>query len=95
MPITSSLAATCGYGRMNTVRTSGSVRVVLLSAASTASWTTDISTKITSALTSLYPAVSVTLTTITDRATNGSTVTRANYDVAFVVTDASFTNSAL
>ncbi len=97
MPLVSSLASATGFGRMPvpTAAPSGAVRVVFLSAAANAAWTADVTTKINAALTTLYPAVSVTITTITDTATNGSTVTRANFDVAFVVTNTSFSNSAL
>lgn len=99
MPITSSLAASCGYGRMYTLSgshpPSDSVRVVFLSATGVELRDSDVRTKINAAVALLYPSVSVTITTITDRTTNGSTVTTANYDVAFVVTSQSFSNSAL
>ncbi len=96
MPLLTAIAANCGYGRMISGRSaSGTVRILFFSAASTASWTTDISNKITAALATYYPTVNATLTTITDRATTGSMLTRAAYDVCMVVTDASFSNSAL
>ncbi len=96
MPVVTSLASYSGYGRMRVAQSaSGTVRVLFFSAASTASWTTDITNKITAALATFYPTVSVSITTITDRATTGSTLTRAAYDVCMVVTDASFSNAAL
>lgn len=94
MPFLTSLAANAGYGRLPVSRSSG-VRLIFLSAINNSTWTTDVTNKISSAISTFYPTASVTITTITDLAFSGSTLSTATYDVAFVVTNTSFSNAAL
>ncbi len=97
MPLTSSLSAVTGYGRMPISRggASGTVRVLFLAATSTVTWATDVTTKITGALATFYPAVTVTITTITDRTYTGSTLLRSSFDVVLLTQDASFSNASV
>jgi hypothetical protein len=65
-------------------KTSGAVRVYYVHAESNTTWTSDVQTKISSFLTSNFPSVTLTFYIDSSGAPNISTLTRTNYDVAFV-----------
>jgi hypothetical protein len=70
-------------------KTSGAVRVYYVHGDSDTTWTSDVHTKISSFLTSNFPSVTLTFYIDSSGAPNISTLTRANYDVAFVSSNSS------
>jgi len=68
--------------------TSGPLRVLFLHAyTNTSSWSVDVKNKVTSYISSNFPAISLTFNIINNEAPDASSLTRQNYDVAMVSTD--------
>jgi len=74
--------------------TSGPLRVLFLHANSiTTGWSVDVKNKVTSYISSNFPAISLTFNLINSEAPDASSLTKQNYDVAMVATNfASGTN---
>lgn len=70
-------------------KTSGAVRVYFVHATSTASWVSDVQSKVSGFITSNFPSVTLTFYTDSSGAPNISTLTTSSYDVAMVSSDAS------
>ena len=68
-------------------KTSGAVRVYFVHATSTASWVSDVSSKISSYISSNFPSVTLTFYTDSSGAPNIATLTTANYDVVMISSD--------
>lgn len=69
-------------------KTSGAVRVYFVHATPTASWVSDVQSKISNFLSSNFPSVTLTFYTDSSGAPNIGTLTKTNYDVAMVSSDA-------
>ena len=73
----------------------GTVRVNIVAASETASWFTDVVTKITTAKNSLYPSTTLNITQTNNAAYAGADLTTANYSCVFIWSDGSYSNTAL
>lgn len=68
-------------------KTSGAVRVYFVHATPTASWVSDVQSKISTYLSTNYPSVSLTFYTDSSGAPNISTLSTSSYDVVMVSSD--------
>ena len=71
------------------------IRVNIIAPSETASWYSDVITKINSARSSLYPSKTLTITQNNNSAYLGSDLSTSNYDAVFIWSDANYGSSTL
>jgi hypothetical protein len=73
----------------------GTIRVNIIGPSETASWYSDVITKIQTARSTWWPSTTLTITQNNNSAYAGADISRANFDVVMIWTDAGYSNTAL
>ncbi len=97
MPLTYNFAPVANYYYQSQQSTGAkdTIKVNIIAPSETASWYSDVLTKINSARSSLYPSKTLTITQNNNSSYLGSDLTTSNYDTVFIWSDSNYSSSTL